>query len=167
MGGKVAQLVAGRNFVKGLKGLVLIAPAPPTPFELPPDMKEQQLSAYSTPQSAEFVVRNVLSASELSGEVVGGFVRDMMRGNEFAKKAWPAYGMGEGVVGAAKRIKVRVLVVAGEEDRVERVERLRGEVLGNIEGSEMVVLKGVGHLIPVEAPGDVAKYIEEFCGRVL
>jgi len=41
MGGKVAQLIAGRNLVKRLKGVVLLAPAPLTPFELPPDMKEQ------------------------------------------------------------------------------------------------------------------------------
>lgn len=45
MGGKVAQLIAGRNLVKGLKGVVLLALAPPTPFELPLDMKEQQIDS--------------------------------------------------------------------------------------------------------------------------
>jgi pimeloyl-ACP methyl ester carboxylesterase len=34
MGGKVAQVVAARR-PKGLEGLVLVAPAPPTPMEVP------------------------------------------------------------------------------------------------------------------------------------
>lgn len=36
MGGKIAQIVAGRR-PDGLEGLVLVAPAPPTPMEVPED----------------------------------------------------------------------------------------------------------------------------------
>lgn len=162
MGGKVGQLVAGRQVVKGLKGLILIAPAPPTPLELPPEMKKIQLAAYSGPESAEFVVRNVLSSSELSDETVGNLVQDMLKGNEYAKEAWPAYAMGEDIVEEARKIDIPVLVIAGGHDKVEPVERLRSEVLGNIHGAQMSIIQDSGHLIPVEAPSKVAHNIGIF-----
>ena len=103
MGGKVAQLLAGRNvFGTRLKGVVLIAPAPPTPFQLPEEMREQQRTAFSTPESAEFVVRNVLTGLPLSDEVVKMLVEDMLMGNKYAREAWPEYGMGEDVFGGCE-----------------------------------------------------------------
>jgi 3-oxoadipate enol-lactonase len=167
MGGKVAQLIAGRSVVKGLKGVVLIAPAPPTPFELPSNMKEQQLTAYSSAESAEFVARNVLSASNLSDETISSLVKDMMKGNKFAKAAWPEYAMAEDIVDQAEKINVPVLVVGGEKDVVEPVGRLRKEVLGKIQGAELVVIEGSGHLLPVEKSTLVAGSIEHFVAKIL
>jgi 3-oxoadipate enol-lactonase len=167
MGGKVAQLIAGRNIVKGLKGVVLIAPAPPTPFELPKDMKEQQLTAYSSLESAEFVARNVLSASNLSDETIYLLVKDMLKGNKFAKAAWPEYAMAEDIVDQAEKINVPVLVICGEKDIVEPVERLRKEVLRRIQGAELVVVEGSGHLLPVEKSSLVAGSIEHFIAKIL
>jgi pimeloyl-ACP methyl ester carboxylesterase len=167
MGGKVAQLIAGRNGLKGLKGLVLIAPAPPTPLELPPDMKEQQLTAYSSTESAEFVTRNVLSASELSDGSVALIVEDMLKGNVFARAAWPEYAMGEDIVEHASKISVPVLVIGGGKDKVEPVGRLEKEILGTIDGAEMRVIENSGHLLPVEAPTLVARYIEYFAAKVV
>jgi 3-oxoadipate enol-lactonase len=166
MGGKVAQLIAGRNLVNGLRGVVLIGPAPPTPFSLPPDMKTQQLVAYSSPESAEFVVKNVLSSLKLTDETTTMLVEDMLRGNEFATAAWPNYAMGEDVLAATRSIKVPVLVIAGELDRVEPVERVRAEVVGIIEHADLVVVRGSGHLLPVEAPEKVAGYIESFVKNI-
>ena len=166
MGGKVAQLIAGRGQVKRLKGVVLLAPAPPTPLVLPPEMKEQQRVAYSSPQSAEHVLRNVLSSSQLSRETVAMLVEDMIKGNELAKAAWPNYAMAEDIVEDARKINLPVLVIAGALDRVETRERLEGEVLGNLKGAEMVFVEGVGHLLPVEAPGEVARFVEEFWEKV-
>jgi 3-oxoadipate enol-lactonase len=162
MGGKVAQLIAGRGNVNGLKGVVLIAPAPPTPLVLPTDMKEQQLLAYSNPESAEFVVRNVLTSSKLNDEVVKMLVEDMMKGNAFAKAAWPSYAMAEDILKDAKKIDVPVLVIAGREDRIETEERVKTEVVANVKGAELVVVEGSGHLLPVEAPGEVSRLIREF-----
>ncbi len=167
MGGKVAQLIAGRDPPPGLKGVVLIAPAPPTPLELPDDMKAQQISAYNTPESAEFVVRNVLSSSRLSDDTVKMLVEDMMRGNEWAKRAWPEYGMSEDILEGVKGVRVPVLVIAGELDRVETLERVKRDVLGNLEAEkEMVVLEGMGHLLPLEVPERVAGLIKGFIEKV-
>lgn len=166
MGGKVAQLLAGRNIFRNrLKGMVLLAPAPPTPLQLPEDMKEQQRTAYSSPVSAEFVIRNVLTSRPLSEEVVQVLVSDMIKGNRFAREAWPEYGMGESILEEARGVEVPVLVVVGSEDRVETEERVRREVLAHLRG-EMVVVEGAGHLLPVEAPKEVAGLIEGFIGKL-
>lgn len=167
MGGKVSQLIAGRNLVSGLKGVVLIAPAPPIPFDLPADMKEQQLTAYSSAGSAEFVARNVLSASKLSDETVSILVEDMLKGNNFAKAAWPEYAMGEDVAEQASRINVPVLVIGGGKDVVEPVERLRKEVLERVRGVELVVIEESGHLLPVEASALVALNVQNFVEKML
>jgi 3-oxoadipate enol-lactonase len=170
MSGKVAQLIAGRGVVKGLRGVVLIAPAPPTPLALPADMKAAQMSAYLTPESAGFVVRNVLSGSAISDETVSILVADIVKGNAYARDAWPMYAMLEDIVADVKRIRVPVLVVTGENDKIEPIERLRSEVLGNLLAEvekEMVVVKDSGHLLPVEAPLEVAQHIERFVGKIM
>jgi 3-oxoadipate enol-lactonase len=166
MGGKVAQLVAGRRHVNGLKGLVLIGPAPPSALELSPNMRETQLSAYSSHQSAEFVVRNVLSSAKLSDEIVSSLVDDMVKGNDFAKAAWPAYGMSENIVTESRNIDVAVLVIGGALDKVEPCERLMTEVIGNIPKAELVAVNGSGHLIPLEAPLEVARHMEDFLDTI-
>ena len=168
MGGKVAQLIAGRMVVPGLKGVVLLASAPPTPLELPEEMREQQRTAYCSAESAEFVVRNVLSSCTppLSDTIVSSLVRDMLKGKVYAREAWPTYGMGEDIVAEVRKIDVPVLVVAGSLDRVEPVERLEREVLANVKGAVLVVVEGVGHLLIVERPGVVAGYVVRFWEQV-
>jgi pimeloyl-ACP methyl ester carboxylesterase len=164
MGGKVAQAVAGRGRLSGLRALILVAPAPPTPLVLPADMAEQQSHAYDSADSATFVVRNVLFSpgSTLSDEVVKSIVQDMLKGNPAARVAWPAYGMGEDITDLAKRIRVPTLAIAASQDVVETVDRVKAEVCGNIEGSSIIVIEKSGHLIPVEAPKELSKEIVRF-----
>ncbi|EPE34612.1 alpha/beta-Hydrolase [Glarea lozoyensis ATCC 20868] len=166
MGGKVAQLIAGRNNTPNLKGLILIAPAPPTPLVLPDDLREQSYTAYETRESCEFVIRNVLTSSTLTDEATEALVRDMLRGNRHARRAWPEYGMAEDIREEVKGMRCPVLVAAGENDVVETRERLEREVVGCYEGGEMVVVEGVGHLMVVEAPAEVARVVEEFVAGI-
>lgn len=53
-------------------------------------------------------------------------------------------------MGDARKIAVPLLVIGGEKDMVETVEKVRRDVLGVVRG-EMVVVEGAGHLLPVEA----------------
>jgi len=76
MGGKVAMAVAGRHVVPAsiLKGLALLAPAPPGPLSIAdPSMREQQLHAFDNTDNAEAVINTYLTAQEgpaLSDELV-------------------------------------------------------------------------------------------------
>ncbi|KFZ25498.1 hypothetical protein V502_00022 [Pseudogymnoascus sp. VKM F-4520 (FW-2644)] len=166
MGGKVAQLIAGRGITKGIRGVVLVGPAPPTPLVIPAAMKEQQMTAYSSRESAEFVIRNVLSSSPMSDNIVTTLVEDIMKGSQHATLAWPVYAMLEDISSKVKEINVPVLVLAGELDKLEPVERLQSEVLGNIKGAEMVIVEGSGHMLPFEAPVEVAHHIAEFARKI-
>ncbi|KAF4334073.1 alpha beta-hydrolase [Fusarium beomiforme] len=162
MGAKVAQAIAGRKLVAGLAGLVLLCPAPPTPLVLSNEMREQQISAYDDASNAEFVVRNVLTAKTLPDDTVQGIVKDMLKGNAYAKAAWPRYGMKEDILDLAKDISVPEIIIAGGEDQVEPVSRVKTEVSDIISGAELIVLEEVGHLALLEAPEKIAEIINSF-----
>ena len=78
MGGKVAQILAGRR-PKGLAGLVLVAPAPPAPMQVPAEMRAGMLESY---QSREGVLQalQVLAGSPLDERRREQVVADTLRG---------------------------------------------------------------------------------------
>src|SRR5277367_5518343 len=49
MGGKIAQILAGRR-PAGLRAVVLVAPAPPTPLGYSDEQKQGMLASYTTPE---------------------------------------------------------------------------------------------------------------------
>ena len=129
-------------------------------------MREQQLHAYDDEVSAGFVARNVLTLSFRDGsrELPAFAVEDMLRGNSFAKRAWPDYGMGEDVSANVGGISVPTLVLAADGDVVEPASRVRKEVVGRVPGSRLLVLAGSGHLSPLDVPGVVAENVLDFLG---
>lgn len=170
MGAKVAQLVASQlcsgvgnsTQTTALVGLVLVSPAPSTPLKLPLEMREQQLHAYESLESAAFVARNVLTASFQDTELPEFVVNDMTKGNKWAREAWPAYAMEEDVSGDIGMIAIPVLVLAAERDLVEPVERIEKEVCHCIPGAQLHLLSGSGHLSPLDVPNAVAEEIVHF-----
>ncbi len=70
MGGKVAQVLAGRR-TRGLAGLVLVAPAPPTPMEVPAEVRAGMLASYQSRegvlQALEVLAGPALGEAERSG----------------------------------------------------------------------------------------------------
>lgn len=166
MGAKVAQVIAGRGKLKGVKGIVLISPAPSTPLMLPAEASEQQVHAYETWQNAEFVARNALISSPnvLEDGMFKQVVEDMLKGNEYARAAWPSYAMGEDFGLLASRIRVPVLVIAAAKDVIEPLDRVKREVCDVILGSKLVIVPDSGHLSPLEAPDMVSTQILSFLG---
>ncbi|KAF2094317.1 alpha/beta-hydrolase [Rhizodiscina lignyota] len=175
MGGKVAQyLVTEPEVACLLRGLILIAPAPSGSFSLPGEMREQQVHAYDSLQSASFVVRNVLlgKPDAVDDNSVAQLAIDAVAGSPEARVAWPEYGMAEdyedAVVDAVRNVRdqLRILVVVGELDRVETAENIERRVVNVLKSAGAMttvrVLGGIGHLIPVEAPEALASAIREF-----
>lgn len=162
MGAKVAQAVAGRKVNDGLVGLVLACPAPPTPLNLSREMRDQQIHAYDNAQNAEFVTRRVLTSKQLPIHIVQSTVNDMLKASRFAKRAWPEYAMGEDILELAKSIQVPVLVIAAGKDIVEPASRVRAEVCANIPSARLITIDDSGHLMPLEAPEEMAEIIISF-----
>ena len=166
MGGKIAQLITSRQPV-GLAGLVLVASAPPTPLALAGPARDMMATAYDTRESVEATIDLVLTATPLSREDHEQVVADSLRGTAQAKRAWPAESSGEDITAATAAIDVPVLVVSGENDRVDTVETARAELLPRLARHQFTVLSGVGHLLPLEASIEVAELIAAFAASVV
>lgn len=164
MGGKVAQLVASRRprGLRGLRGLVLVAPAPPTPLALPLDARQGMVHAYDSRESIVATVQQVLAPDGLSDRDLDTVIADSLAGALQARTAWPLATSQEDITADMPKIDVPVIVITGEHDRVDPPEVLLRELLPRIPQARLVVLPGVGHLLPLEAPADLASVIKAF-----
>lgn len=165
MGGKVAQLLASRH-PDGLAGLVLVNSALPTPLALPSQMRERMLSAYSTRETVEMSIDQVLTAKPLTAADREQVIADSLRGAFPAKEAWPTSTSQEDISARVAAIAVPTLIIAGELDRVDTVEATRAELLPRIPRAVMKVLPGTGHLSPLESPSELARLIGEFAAGI-
>ncbi|OZB47565.1 MAG: alpha/beta hydrolase [Cellulomonas sp. 14-74-6] len=161
MGGKVAQLVAaGRP--TGLRGLVLVAPGPARPAAvITPEYQDQLAHAYDTDESVAGVLEHVLTATPLPGELKAQVLTDSRSSSVEARDEWPLRGIAEDISGLTPAIDVPTLVVGGDVDQVEPVEVLRDNLLPHVPAARLVVVPS-GHLIPLEAPAELARVIDGF-----
>ena len=157
MGGKVAQLVAARR-PAGLKGLILVAPTPPTSLHVPEEERQGYVALYQTREGAETVIGN-LTPHLLSDAHREQIIEDTLRGSPGAKRAWPEQGMVDDISEQASGITVPVHVIVGGDDRVEPEASLRAAFGQVLEGVAFIVLPGVGHMAPLEAPAALAAAI--------
>ncbi len=165
MGGKVAQLMASRK-PQGLRGLVLVAPSPPTAMELPLEARQMMAVAYDSAEAIGMTIDHVLTHKPLSPEDRAQIVEDSLRGAPQAKLAWPMSTMLEDISGQVAAINVPTLVVAGECDKVDSVDALKAKLLPRIPQATLHVLPGTGHLSPLESPIELAQLIASFATKV-
>jgi 3-oxoadipate enol-lactonase len=160
MGGKVAQLLASQRPV-GLEKLVLVAPATPTPQNIPDFAKEAQIHAYDNRENALKAVE-FLTASPPSKEIRERILADNFAAAPQAKLAWPTLSAYEDISAEVGNIAVPTLVLAGDQDRQDPVEQHKREVLSRIRGAELKIIKDCGHLMPIDQPAQLADAIRAF-----
>ncbi len=165
MGGKIAQLIASRH-PTGLVGLVLVAPATPTPSLMPEEAKQQQLHAYDNRETVLQTI-NFLSSHTPSPETVDQIVEDSLSGAPGAKLAWPNDGMVEDISAAAAQIQVPTILIAAELDNLDSIEQHRREVIARIPGATLEIIPGSGHLLPIDEPVRTAEVIRHFVEQVV
>lgn len=130
-------------------------------------MREVQARAYGSEDVGDVLLG---TPDAVGDEAADARVADALVGSVEAKAAWPLYGDFEAGVkeGVASQTEVqpRILVVVGELDRVEpeaavreRAVRVWEDAGARVEGEKS---GGVGHLIPVEAPGMLGKRVKAF-----
>jgi pimeloyl-ACP methyl ester carboxylesterase len=166
MGGKVAQLAASRR-PEGLLGLILVAPAQPTPRRNPDEMRQQQLHAYD---NCENVLKAIgsgrLTARPPSPEILEQIVEDSLSGSREATMAYPMESILEDISPEVEKFNVPTVLLAGELDQVDSIERHETEVLAYLPNAEFKIIKGSGHLIPIDEPVQLAKEIARFATRL-
>ena len=134
-----------RTPTEGLKGLVLVAPAPPTPIAAPKEQRDAMLESYQTPAGVEFAL-SILTSRQLSPELRQQVIDDTLSGSQAAKAAWTQAGMTLDISDIVGNINVPTTIIVGDADKVETEPLLRREFAPRISGAEFIVLPGVGHL---------------------
>lgn len=158
MGGKVSQLIASRH-PRGLMGLVLVAPAPPSPMQLPLEVRQQMVGAYASRASIMATIAQVLAPDGLEPEDLETVIADSLAGTLAAREAWPLLTSQEDISAEVAEIDVPVIVISGEHDRIDPPDVLRRELLSRIPHAQLCLLPNAGHLLPLEAPDHVADLI--------
>jgi len=165
MGGKTAQVLASRQ-PSGLRGVVLVAPAPPAPVGITGHFQDVLSHAYDTAESVEQSIDQVLTVSALPEELRQQVVEDSLRPAEGARLAWPRQGLVEDFSGVVGTIGVPVLVLAGSHDQVDPPQVLREHLLPLIPTATLTELHDTGHLSPLEVPDQVAAHISSFVAAI-
>jgi pimeloyl-ACP methyl ester carboxylesterase len=160
MGGKIAQILAGRRPV-GLRAVVLIAPAPPTPLRVPDAQKQSMIASYTTPDGIGDALKIIIQRPLTIAQRLQ-VTEDSLGGAEAAKVEWISQGMPLDISKQASSINVPVCVIAGSADQVEKEAVLRKALLPLIPQAKFVTIEGVGHLSPLEGPTEVAEAISAF-----
>jgi pimeloyl-ACP methyl ester carboxylesterase len=90
-------------------------------------------------------------------------IEHTLRGAPEAKRAWTDRGMIKDVSAGLGAVTIPVSILVGSRDRVEHESALR-EVFGrHLPQATFRVLEGIGHLSPLEAPGELA----DICANLL
>lgn len=161
MGGKVAQLVAAAR-PAGLVGLVLVGSGPAKPAAVvTPEYLEIRSHAYDSEETTAAARDNILTAAPVSNDLKAQIVADSRAGTPEARLEWPLHGIAQDITREARNIEVPVLVIAGEHDQVEPVTVLRDNLLPYLTRAKLHVIPNSGHLIPLEAPADLALILQE------
>jgi pimeloyl-ACP methyl ester carboxylesterase len=158
MGGKIALAVAARE-PPGLRGLILLAPSPPTPEPIPAADRAHLLASWGDRDAMAAIVDKV-SVRALSRSDREHQVADMLAASREAWAAWLNHGSREDISAAISRIAVPITIVSGSGDRTVETAVLRRELLQKAPNATLEIIAGAGHLLPIEARDEVAAIVE-------
>jgi len=158
-GGKVAQLVAAAP-PPGLAGLVLAASVPSKPAATITPEFQELLHAYDSDEAVAAGRDHILTATPLSDDLKAQIVADSRDAVPEARDEWARHGIIADITSQARAIEVPVIVIAGENDRLEPEQVLRDNLLPYLARAELHVIPRTGHLMPLEAPADLARILQ-------
>lgn len=167
MGGKIATLAAARSRdgllgLAGLGGVILIAASPPSPEPMDPARRAEMLAWFGSGapqrQHAETFVDNN-AASMLPPALRERAIADVLRSQPEAWAAWLLRGSRQDVADAAGTLHVPALIMAGAEDGDLGADAQRRLNLPHYPAATLECIPGAAHLLPYEAPHDVARLI--------
>ncbi len=158
MGGKIAQFVA-LDPPPNLERLVLVAPG--TAKAMPQNERHRALAIETFGARARIDrFQRAAMVREIAPTSMERLIDDALIASREAWFGWYERGRGEDFFDRIGSIGVPTTVVAGELDTLAPPARLRRDVAGAIPGATFVMLRNVGHNIPVEMPAELAAIIE-------
>jgi len=162
MGGAIALWLA-INHPELLHGLVLMSTGATLPVNL--SLIEELATQVGFPTAVENIMRWSFS-SRIEPALVENVKKHML-------KLRPSVVAGDfracdrfDIRSDLDQVQVPTLVMVGDEDKMTPI-RFSEELVNGIKGAEIEVVKGSGHMIPIEKPVVAAKKVREFMDRVL
>jgi pimeloyl-ACP methyl ester carboxylesterase len=163
MGGKIALAVAALQ-PYGLRGLILVAPSPPTPEPIG-DADRAHLLGSSGDQVAMAAVIEKIIVRRLSPSDYEQQLTDMLAASKPAWEAWLNQGSREDISASLAKIRIPITIVSGDGDETIPADVLRRELLQQAPTATLEMVAAAGHLLPVEARDEVAFIIQRVIGR--
>ncbi|MGF1457926.1 MAG: alpha/beta fold hydrolase [Leptolyngbyaceae cyanobacterium] len=162
MGGKIALKAAAdwSSATPRLEQVILVAPSPPTQEPMPPEERDRLLTDHHQFEVAATTVDSATKQPlpELRQKLA---VRTHVQAEDRAWRWWLCEGMNHSIAEQLSDIKVPVTVIASPEDPVIPWETIQQEVIDLVPSSKLSAIKGVGHLIPLEVPKELASRIRQ------
>jgi pimeloyl-ACP methyl ester carboxylesterase len=160
MGSKIALQVAADMQSDGLEHVILIAPSPPTQEPMPDEERQRMLSDHTSQENAAKTVEGASHKPlpELRHAVA---VQTHVKADDTAWRWWLLKGMNHSIADQMERIRVPVTVVASKDDPVIPYEKIQQDITNLLPNATLIEMHDVGHLIPLEAPSQVAQYVRQ------
>ena len=156
MGGKIALALAARRPL-GLRGLVLLAPSPPSPEPISEAARAASLAAFGQPDAAAQTFATITNRP-LPAEVRQQVIEDNLRTARPAWDAWLQAGSREDISALMPQLNVPCRLLSGDHDRAITLQTQQTQTLPLLPpGTTLTVAVGAGHLLPLEAPEEVAQ----------
>lgn len=161
MGGKIALALAARQ-PAGLVGVALLSPSPPTPEPMTDADRMASMRAYGKPEEAEKTFQKI-TARPLPEALHQQIVQDNLRSSRLAWDAWLLHGSREDLSAQMCNVRVPCTILAGDQDAVMSPSVHGLETLPLLPvGTPLEIIGGAGHLLPYEAPEEVAELLRTF-----
>jgi pimeloyl-ACP methyl ester carboxylesterase len=164
MGAKMAVDLAVRR-PRGLAGLVLIAPSPPTPEPMSEEDRQKTLNAFGDAAAARSHIAEI-TQGRLGPSVFEACVEDQLRVDRAAWKWWLTQGSRDDISAASEGLDLPALVIAGDSDTVMELATPLNVAAG-LKRARVSVIPGGGHLVPLEQPVAVARSLLAFIDAVM
>lgn len=165
MGGKIALALAARQ-PAGLVGVALLSPSPPSPEPMTDEDRLSSVKAYGKASEAEKVLRTI-TVRPVSAPDQQQIIRDNLRSTRLAYDAWLLHGSREDISARMCTVQVPCTILAGDQDAVMSPSVHGRETLPLLpEGTPLEIISGAGHLLPYEAPQEVAGLLRSFARKI-
>ncbi|MES2464987.1 MAG: alpha/beta hydrolase [Armatimonadota bacterium] len=160
MGGKVALALAAQQ-PSGLRGLLLLAPSPPTPEPISDKDRAESLATWGDREASDLCLQRITNLP-VTAEAAARFTEDNLRTTEAVWQWWYRTGSREDISGRMMDVAVPVWIMTGSEDSVISPQVQQSETAAPLANSRLVRIPGAGHLLNDEVPRTVEAALRQF-----